>query len=167
MTNSKPKRHPTSLSQELAQLDAVAGRAWERVKATRDARRNREALRLSVEAIEPLWGYCEDVAHRKRTPDPELHRRLTLDLLESVHAHGYVLNVPGRGLLQVVDPALDDELPRAEAAHREAVRLRDSFAMDHADQLADERRAAEMERVREALAGSDPDALREALAATG
>jgi len=104
------------------------------------------------------------VSFRKREPDPAEHRRLTLDLVKRIEADDLVLEALGRvGALQVVDPNIRDEYDEAHAEVLTARQARKAFAAEHAEEIEAEAKAADMEALRHAIGGDDPDAVKAAL----
>ena len=154
-----------SAADRLAELDVAVEEASARVKLARH-RRERE-YGVSADATADLTAYRDGVQYRRREPDVDEQRRLTQELFDRVTANGYVLEAVGggAGVLIVRDPAVMRELEEATEALSEIKRERRAFAAEHADEIDAERRAADAQAIRDAIAGDDPDAVREALAA--
>jgi hypothetical protein len=157
-----------SYTDRLADLEATAAAANERVRAARSAlqtRRGDAARQVAADLME----YRDAIEARKpsatREADrPTRERELTVAYCEAIKRRGLVLMPIGEGTeVQVIDPALSAEYDAAMAASVEASRAVQKFEKAHAADLAAERRRADAERIREAIAGDDGDAIREAL----
>jgi hypothetical protein len=116
--------------------------------------------------VEPLAEYFDAVAYRRREADPEEERRLTAAFLESVTEQGLVvrpLRAGNAGMVEVFDPEPDRAAAEAQREATAAQTRLDEFREVHREEIAADARRAEMERIRDALAGDDPAAVREAL----
>jgi hypothetical protein len=151
------------LAERLAELDLAVAAARERHSDAKGRARSRANTALGVEVARPLADYGDAVAFKKREADEEEHRRAQDEVLGEIRERGLLLRHVGRGLLQVTDPGLEDEIATARRAYLVAKRERETFAQENADGLRDEHEAAEMRRLRDAIAGDDPAAVREAL----
>lgn len=150
------------LLEELSRYEAEVAAARERRQSAR-ARADEASWRVHKEAVSELKAYGDDVAFRRQDPDEAEQRRLTLRLLERIRDEGLLLDAV-RGGLRIEDPRPVRELAEATAAGREAARRCEEFARANREGIEAERSRAEMDRVRDALAGDDPARLREALA---
>lgn len=147
-------------------LDTKVRAAERRAKEVRLAARSPEDAGRDL--LAPLTDYHRGVTYKRRRPDRAEEGRLVRELLAEVQRDGVSLvpvdpTVAAKGL-RVLDRREQLAVAKAEAAANEVRRERDRFAAQHADDLAAEESDAEMERIREALAGRDPDALRRELA---
>jgi hypothetical protein len=134
-----------------------------------DARRNADAgaWERHREATRPLHEYANDVRFKRRHPDPAEAKRLSEAFIKRVDAEGMVFGVssagPLTGELILLDLHADAARDAAEAQHRAAQRARRDFEREHAEDLRVDHQRAEMDRIRRALAGNDPQAARAAL----
>lgn len=131
-----------SRTKELAALDEVLATAERRAGKARDERRAADASELRRCATAELAAYVEAVSFRKRAPDPDEHRRLTLELVKRVEDDGLVFESLGRGgALQVVDPTIRNEYDAAHAAVLEAREARRAYAAEYAEEIEAEAKA--------------------------
>lgn len=154
----------TPLLEELSRLDAEVSAAREH-RGSSKAAAEEASWRVHKEAVSDLHAYGDDVAFKRREPDESEQRRVTLELLDRVRDEGLLLESV-RGGLRISDPRPAAEHREATAAAAEAHRRRAEFERANRRGIEAERRRADMDRVRGALAGDDPAALREALAGT-
>jgi hypothetical protein len=153
------------LADKLAALDEAAEAASERWRVA-NAAANR-AWETGFDALCPLAGYYRDVEARKREADPNEAQRLTRELFERIERDGLLLMPlnpasPASGV-RVDDPRPQVELADATTAVNRTRSDRDAFLRQHGADLKAEQNRERMARVRDALGGDDPDALREAL----
>jgi len=157
---------PEEATARLEQLEARAAEGQCRYSEALAA--TRVAQQTGAEVAGPLAAYHAEVLHRQRDADGDEARRLTLEVLLRITDDGLLLEpldptVPARGL-RVVDPgparALEDASSAADAARVE----RDTFKAEVKDLLEEADARTRMSRVRDALDGEDPAALRDALA---
>lgn len=158
----------SSLTEDLARLDQAVEAARERNEGAR--RQQRDDFHTAArEATRDLVTYRDAIQLRKAdaTPieeRPEKERELTAEFFEKVRERGLVLAAAGNGgAVTIVDPSIDREAEAANAALVAARRERDEFAAENAEGIEQERKQAEMERLREAIQGDDPDALADAI----
>lgn len=152
---------PDTVVDELERLRGLErDAAHRRDAARRDAREGVWETHRAVTA--PLREYADDVAFNRREADPAEHRRLHDALIARIADEGLVFEEANAGL-RLTDPAAHAAYDAAAAAHAEARRRRAEFERASADDLIAARKAAEMRRVRDALAGDDIDAARAAL----
>ncbi|MEK6276936.1 MAG: hypothetical protein AABM29_02850 [Actinomycetota bacterium] len=150
---------------QLAKIDRALAETKTRLSRARFAARHE--IETAADVARPLDQYGHAVAVKRRAPDPEEARRLTLELLERVETEGLLLEVArshGRGLLFARDPRVQVELADAERAKTEIVNRRRDFLTEHGDALKAEADASDMREMRDALASDDPARVREALA---
>jgi hypothetical protein len=158
-----------SFTDRLADLKERAGAATDRARA---ARRAIDTGRFDTaqEVAAPLVKYRDDIDFKR--PDatpveerPARERELTDQFLDAVRERGLVVTVLGStgGAVAVVDPAIYRELEEAEAEAADLNRQIRDLERAHGDDLERERKAAEAERIKDALAGDDADAIRDAL----
>lgn len=155
-----------AVAAELRRLDAAAEEAEAAWREAREGARRR-SMRTGQQVLAPLADYYRAVETRRRGEDPGEARRLQREAFELVERDGLLVQPfdatrPGAGF-RVHDPRPQAALDAALAEVREARRARDDFAREHQDELAREAGRAEAERIREALRGDDPGAIREAL----
>jgi len=159
----------TSCTARLAGLEDAAAEAVERANTARRTleRHGSDAAR---EIAADLVAYRDAIEAKKpgATPEedrPDTERELTRAYCEAVMQRGLVLMPVGqRGVeVMVIDPSLDAEYRAATAAQVKATRAVSDFRAKHAADLEDERRRADADRIRDALAGDDGDAIREVL----
>lgn len=157
----------STYADRLADLNAAVESARQRSRAA-EARRRREADAI-VGPVRPLIDYRDDVDFNRRSADLGEAQRLTRDLCERVIDGDLVFEAVASlpGALIVRDPSVQAEAESAREAYDRATVERGAFVRRHGDDLQAERDAAEMGRLREAIAGDDPTALRRALAAEG
>jgi hypothetical protein len=153
------------LADQLAALDRDVDAAGDRWRAAqREADREREA---TAAVLAEVVSYDRDVFFRRGEADPAEAQRITAEACARIVADGLVLvplgDVPASGV-RVFNPAVESDLADATAALNDVQAKRSAFARDHAVALDAERDREAMGRVRDALAGDDPAALREALA---
>jgi hypothetical protein len=157
-----------SYAERLADLEAKAAAAGERVRAARSAlqvHRGDAAREAAAELIE----YRDAIEAKKPSATPEAdrparERELTDRYLDAIRERGLVLMPVGPGTeVLVIDPALAAEYDAAFAAQIDANRQVEAFRTEFADQLDADRRRADADQIRDALAGDDGDAIREAL----
>jgi hypothetical protein len=159
----------TPLQDELARLRADAESASARLSEAR-RRQERDYHVAAREVTAKLVSYRDAILHRSpdSTPEadrPERERELTRNFTEAIEKRGLVLWALGNGGgVSIIDPSIDREFEEANRALTEAARAVNGFESEHREKLEAERKRSEMERVREALAGDDPDVVREALA---
>jgi hypothetical protein len=172
---SKPSPERSSLAEgevsyaeQLADLEATAAAASERVQAARSAlRTHREDAAREVAA--DLIEYRDAIEAKKPSATPEAdrparERELTDAFLDAIRERGLVLMPVGAGTeLLVLDPTLTPEYDAALAAQIKANQEVKRFKVLCAEQLDEERRKADADRIKGALAGDDGDAIREAL----
>lgn len=152
-----------------AELDRLTARVQETKEAYADARN----------AAERTWEAGQDVAaqlaahhHRKLTrqphsADPAEPRRLTVDLLRRIENEDLLLEPldparPAAGL-KIVDPRPVRRLQEAQDEATAARAERGAFQAECRALLDEASARAKVTRVTEALDGSDPGALRDAL----
>lgn len=152
----------TPLLEELSRLEAEVSAAHER-RSSAKAVAEEASWRVHKDAVSDLHAYGDDVAFKRREPDESEQRRLTMELLDRVREEGLLLESI-RGGLRISDPRPAAEHREATAAAAGAHRRRAEFERANREGIEVERRQADMDRVRDALAGDDPAALREALA---
>ena len=101
----------------------------------------------------------------------EKARELSLGLLERIRSEDLFLEPiePGRPAvgLRIVDPRPQRAYEKAQAIADQALRERDAFAEEYEPMLRAAEAKESMRDVQVALKGTDPDALREALAGVG
>lgn len=157
-----------SYAEQLADLEATAAAATERVRAARSAlqtHRGDAAREVAAEFID----YRDAIEAKKPSATPEAdrparERELTDRYLDAIRERGLVLMPVGGGTeVLVLDPALTAEYNTALAAQIEANRQVNRFRTQHADQLEAERRKTDAARIKDVLAGDDGDAIREVL----
>lgn len=152
---------PTAID-ELARFDAAVESAWQRRRAARE--RHRGEFAFSVDATADLTRYRNAVIHRQRSADPAEARRLTSELGQRIQSDGLVFETMGTGgALMVRDPAVAAEVDSASADLASAKRARADFLRLRGNEVVAERKREAMKGLRDALAGDDPDRLREAL----
>lgn len=153
---------------QLAELEATAADANERVRAARSAmqtRRGDAAREVAADLIE----YRDTIEAKKPSATPEAERparerELTAAFCEEVKQRGLVLMPIGQGTeVMVVDPSLTAEYDAAMAESIQASRAVQNFQGENAAELEAERRRSDADKIREAIAGDDGDAIREAL----
>jgi hypothetical protein len=152
-----------SASERLAELDAkvAAADACYRAAIAAATRQARDERGKAV--TEDLNRYFREVQARVRDAEVDAERELTAELCKRMVDHGYVFECPQPGVLTMRDPAIEAAIAAALAKLNEARAERERYAQATAKQRAAEARKAEADRIREALAGDDPDAIREAL----
>lgn len=153
-------------TERLAELDRAVEAAASRWDGARQAAARDPWTRVR-DVLQPLRDYSEGVRYRKRDADADEEERLVAELLARVEAEGLTLRpmaAGNPGVLEVHDPKPDHEAAEAHQELRAAKSERDAFAREHADEIEAEANRAEMERLRDALAGDDPEAVRAALA---
>lgn len=155
----------TDLSTALERLNTKVATAGRKAREVRQKTRTPEAA--GADLLRPLAGYHREVKYRRRHVDRQEEARLVDELLAAVQTEGVSLvpadpHVPAKGL-RVVDHREQLELARAEAAANEVRGERDRFLGEHGAELAAEESRAEMDRIRDALRGDDPEALRREL----
>jgi hypothetical protein len=160
-----------TFTDRLADLKERAGSATDRA---RTARRAIDTGRFDTaqEVAAPLVKYRDDIDFKRpgATPvdeRPAKERELTDEFLSAIRERGLVVTVLGStgGAVAVVDPALYRDLDAAEAEAADLNRQIRELEADHAADLDAERKQAEATRIKDALAGDDADAIREALTA--
>lgn len=158
-----------SFTDRLADLKERAGAATDRA---RTARRAIDTGRFdsAQEVAAPLVKFRDDIDFKR--PDatpveerPAKERELTDEFMDAIRERGLVLTVLGStgGAVAIVDPALYRELDAAEAEATDLNRQIRELEADHAADFEAERKQAEAARIKDALAGDDADAIREAL----
>jgi hypothetical protein len=156
-----------SATQRLADLDAQAEAANERYREALRAVERQDPFQAGVDALSEVIDYHRDVEARRREADTEELHRLTAEACERIKERGLVFVVPAAGTIRLTDPSYDEALDTALAEWNRAKADRDVFAMEsHLERKAEADREM-MDRVRAALDGNDPDALREALNPSG
>jgi hypothetical protein len=154
------------LHDEVARLEAEVRRADEALSHARYAAertRNEKHLALTADLAKYRDSLLFD--HSKQ-PDFDEQRELTRRFCERLLADGLTLEVRGSGgaiSLSVTDPAIDIELEAARTAHTEARAAVRRFRTENAEGLAKEADRSRMEKLRDALKGDDPEAVRRAL----
>jgi hypothetical protein len=160
------------LQDQVADLEArvaATTAAWQEARDAADRARREGSV---GDVIAPYADYLKDKEYGRNgetrgEPDPNVMASLTADMLEAIQSEGLHLvprnvEVPAAGLV-VVDPRPAEALRSAEVARDAARRDLAAFDREHGDELARQRNAAEAERIRSALAGDDPAAIREAI----
>ncbi len=157
--------------------------------ATQKAELLKEHLRTTEQAVHDAraalrrdWYASRDEPHalaehfkRRRGVDVREHdekaRELSLGLLERIRSEDLFLEPidPARPAvgLRIVDPRPRRAYEKAQAIAEQAHREHDEFAEEYGKMLRDAQDKADIREVQVALKGSDPDALREALAGIG
>jgi hypothetical protein len=158
---------PGPLTSRLAELDEAVSVAAARRYEASARRRARERVRVGVEATRPLRDYVEAVHFRKREADEDEHRRICRELLARIAEEGLLLDVDGRGRLRILDPTVETEEADANARLVSARQARERFLAENAEGLAEERRAAESQMLKDAVAAGDAAAVRSLLDAAG
>lgn len=159
---------PTPLADRLAGLDQAVDAARDKRAQAKD-RREKERYRQAREVTADLLAYRDEIAHKKPTatpPDdrPQRERDLTDAFCAALAERGLVLEAVGNGGgVNIIDPSINDDLDAADREVVAARQERDDFARENAEGIAAEGRAAEAAKIREALEGDDPEAIREAL----
>lgn len=121
----------------------------------------KDEWKLNASLLAPLW----DRRYKPRALTPAFLRKFSDDLLTAIKERNLAFDLsPADRSVVLVDLAVREELNEAEDAFRVAAQRLRSFEQEHADELAAEAQAAEAEGIRDALAGDDPDAIRNALA---
>lgn len=167
MTDAATAVKSGTLSEELAQLDTDLA---EKSAAWREARTGagRRALETGGKIVGPLARYHQQVATRGREEDAAEGGRLTREMLAKIEADPNLELVPidpsrpGAGL-RVHDYGPSRAVNAAAEEMRVAKEARDAFAAEHAIELRTEANRAEAEKIRQALAGDDPEAIRRAI----
>lgn len=159
-----------SFTDRLADLKERAAAATDRARVARRAI-DTGSFDAAVEVAAPLVKFRDDIDFKRpgATPPedrPARERELADQFLDAVRERGLVLTVIGSsgGAVAIVDPALYRELDAAEAEAADLNRQARDLERTHAADLEQERKAAEAARIKDALAGDDADAIREALA---
>ena len=152
----------TPLADELSRLKAEEKAANEYAKAAQKA--VSQEWEIGKELLSPYW----DNGERDKAPSAEQLRERTDHFIKTLQDRGLALaldpGMPGHRALVPVDPALRE---RATTAHYEAAQTRTAritFEGRNASARHAEKSAAKAQEVRDALAGDDVDAIREALA---
>ena len=145
-------------------------------------RTTEQAVHDARAALRRDWYASRDEPHalaehfkRRRGVDVREHdekaRELTLGLLERIRSQDLYLEPiePGRPAvgLRIVDPRPQRAYEKAQAIADQALRERDAFAEEYGKMLRDAQDKADIREVQVALKGSDPGALRDALAGIG
>lgn len=159
-----PETDALSAADRLAVLEVAVSDADDRYREAR--RRVEREWSVTAETTDDLSQYRDDVQFKRRESSIEDQLRLTRELFERIEDRGLVLEASGggRGLLIVRDPSLVQEAEDARVAVNDAKRELSAFRAEHDGAIEAERKRVEAEAIREALAGDDPDKLREALA---
>lgn len=147
----------------LAGLDSALAEARAERSQAAQRRRERARVRVGVELTRPLRDYSEAVHFSKREPDQDEHRSLVKALVNKITKDKLLLDADGRGRIRILDPEVEDEEARANRVVVAREKERKEFLEANADGLAQERRAYESTRFKEAVAEGDLDAVREAL----
>lgn len=156
----------TDLRAALESLNVRVAAAERKAREVRDRTRRPEVA--GADLLRPLAAYHRAVQYRQRDADPEEERRLVNDLLRAEQGDGVSLVpvdplVPAKGF-RVIDRRETLHLQRVEAEANAVRAERNRFLAEYGDDLAAEERAEEMDRIRAALSGDDPDALRQEFA---
>lgn len=161
-----------ALHDRLADLEARAATADARWREARDAADRAQRAGAVGDVIAPYADYLKDKlygrnGHQRGEPEPEVMARLTRDMLTAIERDGLHLvprnpEIPAAGLI-VTDPRPLDALRSAEVARNAARRDLATFRAENDDAIRRERDRAEAARIRDALAGDDPAAIRQAL----
>lgn len=116
---------------------------------------------VGAELLQPLW-----VRRYEATRPTDVLVEFTDRLIAQVRERGlaFDLSTVDRSLI-VVDPAARDEWDAARRALADARRALRKFETDHGDDLRLHEEAAEAQAIRDALAGNDPNAIRDAIGA--
>jgi hypothetical protein len=152
-----------SATQRLADLDAQAEAANQRYREALRAVEQQDPFQTTTDALSEVIDYHRDVEAQRRDADPDELRRLSAEACERIKERGLVFEIPGTGNIRLTDPSYDEALEAALAEWNCARADREVFAMESSVERKAEADRAMMDRVREALDGNDPDALREAL----
>lgn len=148
----------SDLLAERARLRGEVAEAEQRVGAAeRDAA---QEWQIGAELMQPLWAR----RYEKSRPTDWLVE-FTDELIAKVREGGLAFDLSNIDRSVVIfDPAIRDEREAAQRALADARRALRRFEIDHADGLAAQEEAAEAQSIRDALAGNDPEAMRQALA---
>jgi hypothetical protein len=161
---------PTA-TEKLADLKDRAADLKERRAVARTATRSGQYA-AAKEVTAPLQKFRDDIQLQRPGAVPPENRAtaekgLTDQFLHEVSRRGIVLRVFGSGnAVELVDPAVLRDLDEAEAAYTAIGNEIREFETLAADELEAERKAADAARIKDALAGDDGDAIREALTPT-
>lgn len=147
-----------SLTKQRDDLRAERDKANRRVAEAKQA--SKDEWKTNAALLEPLWGR----RYKPRALTPTFLRNFSDELLTAIKERNlaFDLSTADRSLV-LVDLAVREELAEAEDAFRIASQRLRAFESENADALRAEAAAAEAEGIRDALAGDDPDAIREAL----
>jgi len=135
------------------------------VSAERDAESAEQAAKrewhVGAELLQPLWARRYDA-----TRPTDVLVEFTDRLIAQVRERGlaFDLSTVDRSLI-VVDPAARDEWDAARRALADARRALRKFETDNGEDLRLHEEAEEAQKIRDALAGNDPNAIREAIGA--
>jgi len=155
----------TEERQKLADaLDAANQRHREALRCARQEGRADAAQEVTAD----LLVFSKDLEAKRVTGTltelAEKHRELTCEFLRAVEERGLVVTPAGteRGWgVAITDPAIDLEIESTLAEASEARAALAAFDAEHGETLAAEQKAAEAQKIRDALDGDDPDAIRE------
>jgi hypothetical protein len=150
-------------TEQLAALDAKVTEARGRYEKALDTFRRGDQFGAARDVLTPLFEYARGVEARTREESADELRQLTADACERIVEGGLVFHVPQPGQVTIGDPSLGDEVDAARDALTKATNERDQFAADSRDEREAERKKAEADQIKDALAGDDPDTIREAL----
>jgi hypothetical protein len=159
-----------TLTDQRAALAAVLEDAEDALSAARERKRTGRST-AAREVLAPLIDFTEAIDNKRPDATPEderadRQRELMADLFAAVDERGLSLE-PVRSnegfALAVVDPNIDADYTAALDAKNAAVNDLRQFDRDHGDDLQTERKKADADAIRQALAGDDPDAIRAAL----
>lgn len=149
----------TPLTEQRDQLRRERRDANRRVTEAKQAAK--DEWKLNAALLAPLW----DRRYKPKALTPGFLRKFSDDLLKEIKERNlaFDLSTADRSLV-LVDLSVREELAEAEDAFRIASQRLRAFESEHADALRAEADAAEAADIRDALAGDDPDAIRQALA---
>lgn len=159
----------TPLADRQAELEGALDAALARRSEAKDKRRH-EAGALSKQATAALVKFRDDILMRKPDAVPVEEREakareLTSQLLDFMGEHGLIFEAlgPRGGTVSITDPSVGVEVREADADVLAARRGLADFKDENREALDAEGRAAEAARIRAALEGDDPEAIREAI----
>jgi hypothetical protein len=151
-----------SAADQLAVLEAAVEDRHEEWNSAREQLRH--SSDLSAQFAKPISELRDQILFKQlQDEDPETaRRRVTLQLLDKMVVEGLLFE-PGSAPaeIRISDPGLQEREASAATRLADASRELEDFRDQHAEEIARAEDAAEMQRLRDALGGDDPTAVRE------